>query len=416
MKNLITCILLLLSSLIYAHKIPIDSLKKQIIYYNQHEDYELSIQSLSHYLSEKNLTSEEKFTAYLLKSTIYKKLFKYEHALHHLNLALKEAEKDSKLQSRLQEVKAEKSFVFFDMQQFDKAKEVMRDLKKNDYAGLTKKQQLFLKTQEGYFFLMDKNYKASEEKLNEALKIAEVYHPEELPIVYGKFIELYHFTKQTDKRDAIYNKALLIAKKLGNIKYEFYLHEIMKRVFSTNKDYEKAVYYQKKCDSVYAVYNANNVGSKIEILEQQLKDKEYHLELEKKQKIQILLLSIAIILFLVVFILIQLYRSNKQKNALIVEENQRFSEKIDHLTELANKAGDHKIDLNSFNFTERQLEIIDLVQKGKNNKEIAAALFISENTVKYHLKAIYTILNIKQRNELMILYRTKNELPPDSEH
>ncbi|WCM41143.1 helix-turn-helix transcriptional regulator [Flavobacterium sp. CBA20B-1] len=99
-----------------------------------------------------------------------------------------------------------------------------------------------------------------------------------------------------------------------------------------------------------------------------------------------------------------------------MEENQRFSEKIDHLTELTNNAGDHKIDLNSFNFTERQLEIIDLVQKGKNNKEIAAELFISENTVKYHLKAIYTILNIKQRNELMILYRTKNELPPDNEH
>ena len=44
--------------------------------------------------------------------------------------------------------------------------------------------------------------------------------------------------------------------------------------------------------------------------------------------------------------------------------------------------------------------IIQLVQSGKNNKEIAADLFISENTVKYHLKTIYTILEIKHRNEL----------------
>ena len=37
---------------------------------------------------------------------------------------------------------------------------------------------------------------------------------------------------------------------------------------------------------------------------------------------------------------------------------------------------------------------------GKTNKEIGVELFISENTVKYHLKIIYEALNITNRSKL----------------
>jgi DNA-binding CsgD family transcriptional regulator len=49
---------------------------------------------------------------------------------------------------------------------------------------------------------------------------------------------------------------------------------------------------------------------------------------------------------------------------------------------------------------ERQKEILELLQLGKSNKEIGEALFISVNTVKYHLKIIYEVLNIKHRTNL----------------
>ena len=87
---------------------------------------------------------------------------------------------------------------------------------------------------------------------------------------------------------------------------------------------------------------------------------------------------------------------------MVQKENQKIKEEIEHFKNLANNHIVSKIqkDLSLYNLTERQLEIIKLTQSGKNNKEIAAALFISENTVKYHLKTIYTILEIKHRNEL----------------
>ena len=60
-----------------------------------------------------------------------------------------------------------------------------------------------------------------------------------------------------------------------------------------------------------------------------------------------------------------------------------------------------KFNLADYDLSERQLEIIRLVEQGKTNKEIGNELFISENTVKYHLKIIYNTLAIDNRNSLI---------------
>ena len=39
---------------------------------------------------------------------------------------------------------------------------------------------------------------------------------------------------------------------------------------------------------------------------------------------------------------------------------------------------------------------------GASNKAIADKLFISENTVKYHIKNIYQLLEIKDRKEFLV--------------
>ncbi len=50
--------------------------------------------------------------------------------------------------------------------------------------------------------------------------------------------------------------------------------------------------------------------------------------------------------------------------------------------------------------TARESEILGLVSRGATNREIAARLFISENTVKNHLKNIMAKLHIKNRVQL----------------
>lgn len=49
--------------------------------------------------------------------------------------------------------------------------------------------------------------------------------------------------------------------------------------------------------------------------------------------------------------------------------------------------------------TDREREVLDHLVEGKTNRQIAGALFISGNTVAYHLKQIYEKLHVHSRAE-----------------
>ncbi|WP_433252392.1 response regulator [Streptosporangium sp. CA-135522] len=52
--------------------------------------------------------------------------------------------------------------------------------------------------------------------------------------------------------------------------------------------------------------------------------------------------------------------------------------------------------------TEREMEVLRLVAKGMNNREIAKQLFISENTVKNHVRNILDKLQLHSRMEAVV--------------
>lgn len=54
---------------------------------------------------------------------------------------------------------------------------------------------------------------------------------------------------------------------------------------------------------------------------------------------------------------------------------------------------------NTFNLSEREMEILNYLVKGSSNKEIGLALFISEKTVKNHLSSIYRKLAVGDRTQ-----------------
>lgn len=56
-----------------------------------------------------------------------------------------------------------------------------------------------------------------------------------------------------------------------------------------------------------------------------------------------------------------------------------------------------------FDLTDRQMEIVGLLMKGAGNKEIAQKLFISEDTVKSHLKHIMKRLKVNSRMGILSL-------------
>jgi LuxR family maltose regulon positive regulatory protein len=63
--------------------------------------------------------------------------------------------------------------------------------------------------------------------------------------------------------------------------------------------------------------------------------------------------------------------------------------------------------------SKRELEILALIANGLKNKEIAEQLYISLNTVLYHIKNIYNKLGVKKRTLAIIKARELNLLPEE---
>ena len=55
--------------------------------------------------------------------------------------------------------------------------------------------------------------------------------------------------------------------------------------------------------------------------------------------------------------------------------------------------------LSSESLTGRELNVLELLAQGKSNKEIGASLYVSETTVKSHLRSIFRKLDVLSRTE-----------------
>lgn len=60
--------------------------------------------------------------------------------------------------------------------------------------------------------------------------------------------------------------------------------------------------------------------------------------------------------------------------------------------------------LEKFNLTEREIEVITNIAEGLSNKEISDILFLSEGTVRNYISTILEKLNLRDRTQLAIFY------------
>lgn len=380
-----------------AQQINSEALNKEISQLNDAYKYEESIIKLEEILHNKKSQNYERYNAYLQKALTFKRLYNYPEVLENLDLAFEEAKDTDFVEEAEVRVLTEKMFVEFDLRNFDKAEKLIKDLSKKNIDLLDAETQAFYLSAVAVLQIINKNYNAAQLTLEDAIGILERKSPKHLPLIYTKIIGLSEHLQDRNLAQNAFDKGIYYAEKYNMDIYKISLYYTMSHFFLTFEDYKNAYLYENQGVEISARYNAAFQNGKLSVLERNLLNKRKNIELDYQKKIKYILAFASAILLAFLVVVVKLYQSNREKNKLILRENNRIRTEIEKLTSEVNKQGEDKINLANYNLTDRQIDIVNLVKLGKTNKEIGEKLYISENTVKYHLKIIYSNLGIENR-------------------
>ena len=400
--HILFLIITLVISKTYCNTINPIELEKKISNLNDQHKYNDAIIIIEGIIGDKKSTSFDLYNAYLQKSYTYKRLYNYFEAKNSLELAHKHGMKSNERELVEIQVLLENLFLEFDQKNFDQTAILIKKIEKN-------KNNLHLITNEARAFYLsiianiamtEKKFDLAERYLNEGITIVKKYNPKHLPNIYRVKVELYRLSKQHEKVLDAYEKGIFYANKYNVDVYKIAMHEAITKYYRYENDYKNAFLSQVIVNDAITKYDSKNNSGKIALLEKELLEEKKKNELDLEKNYRLLLILIMVILLILALTLYELYRVTKTKKIFIQQENKRIKAELEILTQSLKEKGDNKIEINDFDLTERQKQIINLVRQGKTNKEIGNELFISENTVKYHLKIIYDILNIDNRLEL----------------
>ncbi|WP_234734763.1 helix-turn-helix transcriptional regulator [Tellurirhabdus bombi] len=351
---------------------------------------------------------DEKYQAALLLSHTYKRVFDYESTLKFLGIARQYAEATPKKESYIATIQSEAAFAFFDTHDYKKADSLMDRLEKNNFRYISLENKSKLVMQQGYLLFLNKKYAEAEATYDKAIQWMRASTPCHLPMIYVKKMQLYDAMQRFDLLDKALTQSTHYTDSCRIIKYHLYAYEELLHIYEGRNNLPGIALVQKKLDSLNKEYARE---TKISSLHNQ---KEAILIAEKNQKLQqeqtnkkYLTLALISLLVVVAALLGWLY-SFRRRQHRIEKESLRISSELEVQRSQQKPLLSAKIDWEKEpwnKLSERQQEVLECLALGMSNKMIAEKLFISENTVKYHIKNIYLLLDIKDRREFLLMLK-----------
>lgn len=381
----------------YSYEDSYKKLNNDIATFNESRQYEESIHRLESIILNHKSSQEDLYNAYFQKYLTYKRLFNYTEALINLDLALNAGLKTKKQEEAKVRVIVERMFIHFDLLEFDKVTELLSTISRENVKILNPETEAFYLSVLGTMNIRSQNYQLADKYLDEALILLLEHAPKHLPLVYRKKVGLYKSLNKYKEAIESFEKGLYYAEKYQIDIYIIAMYSDISHFYSDIGDIENALRTQHILNKLATDYDNTNISGKLNQIEKELLKE---LEEQKAAKNRLYFGGSIVILIVILLIVFFYYRSNRKKRIIAEIENSQIRVEMDKIVTAMNELNPQKNEVSSFNFTERQLEIITLVKQGKTNKEIGNDLFISENTVKYHLKIIYDTLKISKRSEL----------------
>ena len=363
-------------------------------------ELEQTILKLENIILDPESTHLDLYNVYFEKYEIYKGIFNYTQALHNLDLALKEGLLTKDRERIIIQDKVERLLVNFDILEYDTVNEIITTISEADLTLLDEQTQAFYYSVLAVLEMRKKSYEKAELFLNHALALLEKSAPRHLPLIYRKKLRMYIDQGKHDKAIESFNKGLYYATKYNTDIYIIAMYDDIIPYYAKTGDYKNAHTAAQKLKALNTEFNGHNRSSKLQLIEKDLLEKRKKLEAQKEKRNRQVLIALIGTLIIVLLLLYYFFKSAKQKRKQAEFETDNMRNEVQRVTKELNESGHTKLDLNAYSLTERQLQIIDLVKQGKSNKEIGDTLFISVNTVKYHLKIIYETLHINNRSEL----------------
>ncbi|MGB6083115.1 MAG: LuxR C-terminal-related transcriptional regulator [Moheibacter sp.] len=391
--------ILVYSGMLFSQTTDPIKLNKEITALNNAYKYDSAIIKLEEIINHPSSTSIDRYYAYIEKALTYKRLYNYAVVLNNLNYAVEEGRGTAIEDHAEARVKFEKMFIHFDLLDFQQARYHFDKITERDLELVDPPIKAFYWNVAGTFKIREGKYEEAEAILRQGIAVIENENPEHLPAVYCKLVNLAEHTRNPELAEWAFEKGIYYSKKYGIDIYKIRMHYDMSHFYLKMDDYKNAYFHERMGSELSGVYNAPVQSGNLNLLERELWNKRRDLERTYERNVQIFLVILSVILLAFLIVLFQFFKINKQKRYFIELENERMRQELEEISKNAGKS-DSELILEKYNLSDRQLQIIELVKQGKTNKEIGNELFISENTVKYHLKIIYNVLGIENRFDL----------------
>jgi len=322
------------------------------------------------------------------------------------------------------------------------------DKGKANYAEFGDEIGVILCSYEGFIENLQGDYNKSNKILKENLERYKKAHPiylDALSTIAYNYVTL----KNIDSAYAYVNKMTFEKNDINNYSYQNIYNNIATTYFIEKNNIEKAIHYNNLLGEFRFTYDYTKsfFENKIAIAELTNDTKtqfayidslkiitnKHILTLETKKVIDTEVLStiknkviiqkqtifkntlflIAILIIFVISIVFGLKKYvsyKKQQEKLIVKMQQELQSVLleaniqtqNKQLENSNNAISDKIEqlTTKYNLTDRESDVLLHITKGLNNQQIADELFISINTIKYHIRNLYEKLDIKKRAEV----------------
>ncbi|MBO0931574.1 helix-turn-helix transcriptional regulator [Fibrella sp. HMF5036] len=360
---------------------------------------------------------DEQFQATVLLSYTYKRLLDYTTALSWLTKAGQLARQTTRPDSNQTQIQAQLALSY----QYAKSDRLMRQLERNHFRYLDPENRAKIVHQQGYLLFLAKQYPEADALYDRAMLDLQASSPCDMPMILVKKMQLYAAMNQMQRVETTLQQTCRYADSCGIVKYKIYAYDELKGIYKARHDLIGMAQATSVLDSLNQAYAQTQHMAELHNQHQTLEREKQDRQLATRQQwLTYALAGLGTLALLALGLWIALRRRRARQLRMEAELDRMRTE----LTALMTLSSSPLVppavlpmtptaaptptypprlqrpDLSTL--SDRQRDVLDGIVAGLSNRDIADKLFVSENTVKYHLKNIYVLLNVRDRVDLLV--------------